>query len=314
MKVLITNRIPKTVMGKYEKEFMVDYHDSMEYLSKGELKKRVETADILVCPLSEQIDREVIDAAKNLKLIANYGAGFDNVDIAYAKEKNIIVTNTPASASTKSTAELTMGLLIDLLRNITASQKDIVENLFEGWKPVYGMGETLEGKTLGIIGLGKIGREVARKAKAFDMQVIYWSRHEKTDVDFEYRPLEEVLEKSDVITLHTAYTKELYHLIDEKAFRKMKDTAYLINASRGPVVDEKALIKALNSEEIRGAALDVYEFEPHISEELKAAKNILLAPHLGNATDKARIEMGMLTFENALALKKGAPCPNRVNE
>lgn len=314
MNVLITNRIPKIVLGKYEKEFTVDYHDSMEYLPKEELMKRVEMANILVCPLSEKIDREIIDSGKQLQLIANYGAGYDNIDIAYAREKGILVTNTPATSSTKSTAELTMGLMIDLLRNITASQKDIVDDVFDGWKPVYGMGNTLEGKVLGIIGLGKIGREVARKAMAFDMKVIYWSRQKKEDVDFEYLPLDEVLQKSDILTLHTAYTKELHHLIEETAFEKMKKTAYLINASRGPIVKEEALIKALNQGIISGAALDVYEFEPHISEALKAAKHILLTPHLGNATDKARIEMGMLTFENAMALKSGKTCPNVVNQ
>ena len=267
----------------------------------------------MVCPLSEKIDREIIDEAHNLKIIANYGAGFDNVDIEYAREKGIFVTNAPASASTKSTAELTMGIMIDLLRNITSMSKDCFDGSFQGWKPVYGLGETLEGKTLGIIGMGRIGSEVMRKAKAFDMNVIFYNRSKKdiegaTQVELDY-----LLENSDVITLHTAYSEQLYHLISEQSFKKMKKTAYLVNASRGKVIDEKALINALNEEEIAGCALDVYEFEPKISEELKNAKNILLVPHLGNATRLARVLMGDLTFDNIMQVKKGEIPKNKVN-
>ncbi len=313
MKVLITNRIPEEVLKKYEDNFELDYNDSLEYLSKDELKKRIKDVDALVCPLSEKIDREIIDEAHNLKIIANYGAGFDNVDIEYAREKGIFVTNAPASASTKSTAELTMGIMIDLLRNITSMSKDCFDGSFQGWKPVYGLGETLEGKTLGIIGMGRIGSEVMRKAKAFDMNVIFYNRSKKdiegaTQVELDY-----LLENSDVITLHTAYSEQLYHLISEQSFKKMKKTAYLVNASRGKVIDEKALINALNEEEIAGCALDVYEFEPKISEELKNAKNILLVPHLGNATRLARVQMGDFTFDNIMQVKKGEIPKNKVN-
>ncbi len=227
MKVLITNRIPEEIIKKYEENFEVDYHDSLDFLSKEELKTRIKDVEGLVCPLSEKIDSEIIDAAKNLKIIANYGAGFDNVDINYAKEKGIIVTNAPASASTKSTAEL--------------------------------------------------------------------------------------LENSDVITLHTAYSEKLHHLIDAKAFSKMKKSAYLINASRGKVISEQDLINALNNGEIAGCALDVYEFEPKISEDLRNAKNILLAPHLGNATKLARVQMGEFTFDNIMQFKKGEIPKNKVN-
>ena len=260
MKVLITNRIPEEIIKKYEENFEVDYHDSLDFLSKEELKTRIKDVEGLVCPLSEKIDSEIIDAAKNLKIIANYGAGFDNVDIDYAKEKGIIVTNAPASASTKSTAELTFGLMIDLLRNITKMNSDCYDNSFEGWKPVYGLGETLEGKTLGIIGLGRIGTEVMRKAKAFDMDVIFYNRSKKEVDGAKQVDLDYLLENSDVITLHTAYSDELYHLIDAKAFSKMKKTAFLINASRGKVISEQDLINALNNGEIAGCALDVYEF------------------------------------------------------
>ena len=310
MKVLITNRIPEEIIKKYEENFEVDYHDSLDFLSKEELKTRIKDVEGLVCPLSEKIDSEIIDAAKNLKIIANYGAG---VDIDYAKEKGIIVTNAPASASTKSTAELTFGLMIDLLRNITKMNSDCYDNSFEGWKPVYGLGETLEGKTLGIIGLGRIGTEVMRKAKAFDMDVIFYNRSKKEVDGAKQVDLDYLLENSDVITLHTSYSGELYHLIDAKAFSKMKKSAYLINASRGKVISEQDLINALNNGEIAGCALDVYEFEPKISEDLKNAKNILLAPHLGNATKLARVQMGEFTFDNIMQFKNGEIPKNKVN-
>ena len=313
MKVLITNRIPEEIIKKYEENFEVDYHDSLDFLSKEELKTRIKDVEGLVCPLSEKIDSEIIDAAKNLKIIANYGAGFDNVDIDYAKEKGIIVTNAPASASTKSTAELTFGLMIDLLRNITKMNADCYNDSFEGWKPVYGLGETLEGKTLGIIGLGRIGTEVMRKAKAFDMDVIFYNRSKKDVEGAKQVELDYLLENSDVITMHTAYSDELHHLIDKKAFDKMKKSAYLINASRGKVIDELDLINALNEEKIAGCALDVYEFEPKISDELRNAKNILLAPHLGNATKLARVQMGDLTFDNIMQFKNGEIPKNKVN-
>lgn len=313
MKVLITNRIPEEIIKKYEENFEVDYHDSLDFLSKEELKTRIKDAEGLVCPLSEKIDSEIIDSAKNLKIIANYGAGFDNVDINYAKEKGIIVTNAPASASTKSTAELTFGLMIDLLRNITKMNSDCYDNSFEGWKPVYGLGETLEGKTLGIIGLGRIGTEVMRKAKAFDMDVIFYNRSKKDVEGAKQVELDYLLENSDVITLHIAYSDELHHLIDKKAFEKMKKSAYLINASRGKVIDELDLINALNEEKIAGCALDVYEFEPKISDELRNAKNILLAPHLGNATKLARVQMGDFTFDNIMQFKNGEIPKNKVN-
>ena len=248
-----------------------------------------------------------------MKIIANYGAGFDNVDIDYAKEKGIIVTNAPASASTKSTAELTFGLMIDLLRNITKMKSDCYDDSFEGWKPVYGLGETLEVKTLGIIGLGRIGTEVMRKAKAFDMNVIFYNRSKKEVDGAKQVDLDYLLENSDVITLHTAYSEKLHHLIDAKAFSKMKKSAYLINASRGKVISEQDLINALNDGEIAGCALDVYEFEPKISEDLRNAKNILLAPHLGNATKLARVQMGEFTFDNIMQFKNGEIPKNKVN-
>ncbi|MDO5755766.1 MAG: NAD(P)-dependent oxidoreductase [Tissierellia bacterium] len=312
MKVLITNRIPKKVLNAFTSFFDVDYHDDLSFMTKEEIIERGRDAEILLVPLSQKIDGSIMEKLKSLKLILNYGAGFDNIDLEGATKGGIIVTNAPAKGSTVATAELTLGLMIDLCRHITKRSADCYNGDFKGWKPSYALGESLCGKRLGILGLGRIGEEVARKAEAFDMEIVYWNRSER-DVDYEALSFEELIKTSDIITLHTAFHEELHHLIDGKAFSMMKKDAYLINASRGPIVSEKALINALKSGEIKGAALDVYEFEPQISEELKTLDNLLLSPHLGNATREAREEMGMMAFENAKAYLEGREIPYRVN-
>lgn len=317
-KVLVTLKVPELVYENLKNNFTLIYNDSMNPLSKKELIEKVKDVNAILCPLSEKIDREIMEAGKNLKIIANFGAGFDNIDIDAANDLGIIVTNSPAVNSTTSTSELTMGIMIDIMRNITSGEKDLRKGNFKGWKPVYGLGNSLSGKTLGIIGTGRIGKDVARKARAFDMNLIYYNRT-RLDKDIEneynlsYKNLDELIEISDVITIHTAYSDDLKHLFNEETFNKMKTSSYLINASRGPIVEEKALIHALNNNIIKGAALDVYEFEPNISEDLLNAKNILLVPHLGNATYEARNEMGLLAFENIKDVLSGKPAKNKVN-
>ena len=319
MKVLITNRLPKKIEEKFLESFDCDYNDSLDYLSREELLEKSKDAEVIVCPLSEKIDEEIIENAKNLKLIANFGAGFDNIDLEAASEREIVVTNTPSTGSTTSTSELTMGLMIDLMRMITYYIPDAYDGTFEGWKPNYGLGTTLKDKTLGVIGFGKIGSDVARKAQAFDMDILYWNRtrlseEEEKDLNISYKEVEDLLKESDVVTLHTAYHPDLHHFISDKEFDLMKETAFLVNASRGPIVSEKALMKALHEGKIQGAALDVFEFEPEISEELKDTPNLLMAPHLGNATIEARNEMGEYLYKNVLAISKGEKAPNQVNE
>lgn len=317
-KVLVTLKVPELVYENLKNNFTLIYNDSMNPLSKKELIEKVKDVNAILCPLSEKIDREIMEAGKNLKIIANFGAGFDNIDIDAANDLGIIVTNSPAVNSTSSTSELTIGIMIDIMRNITSGEKDLRKGNFKGWKPVYGLGNSLSGKTLGIIGTGRIGKDVARKARAFDMNLIYYNRT-RLDKDIEneynlsYKNLDELIEISDVITIHTAYSDDLKHLFNEETFNKMKTSSYLINASRGPIVEEKALIHALNNNIIKGAALDVYEFEPSISEDLLNAKNILLVPHLGNATYEARNEMGLLAFENIKDVLSGKPAKNKVN-
>lgn len=228
----------------------------------------------------------------------------------------IFVTNAPAPSSAISTAELTFGLMLAISRRIVEGERLSREDKFLGWRPTYMLGHELRGKTLGIFGLGNIGSNLAKRALAFEMNVIYHSRNRKEEMEklgVKYvDSLDELLEKSDFVSLHSAFKPELKHMISTNEFKKMKKSAYLINAARGPLVEEKELIKALNEGEIAGCALDVYEFEPKICEELKNAKNILLAPHLGNATFEARLEMGNAAADNIEDYEAGKEPRNNV--
>lgn len=316
MKILITSNIPEKIINELRDNFDVDYHDSDLPLKKEEIMERIQNAEGLVCPLSDKIDKEIIDAGKNLKIISNYGAGYDNIDVDYAKEKGIIVTNAPAPSSAVSTAELTFALILSAARRLSQAEKNLREGNFLGWRPAYFLGTELRGKTLGIIGMGNIGKNVAKRALAFEMKVIYHSRNRKEDVEewgAVYKDKEEVIRNADFLTIHTAFKQELHHMIGEKEFDSMKDSAYFINAARGPLMDESALVKVLKSGSIKGAALDVYEFEPKVSEELLELDNVLLIPHLGNATVEARMEMGEAVVHNLLDYKKGEDPRNKVN-
>lgn len=317
-KILITMRVPKDTLDMLSKNFELDYNDSLEFLPKDVLKDKVKNVDAALIPLSEKWDKEIIDSAKNLKIIANFGAGYDNIDIEAAREKGIIVTNAPAKGSTNATAEIAMGLIVDIMRGITRGEEALRKGEFKGWKPTFGLGPVLYGKTLGIFGLGRIGKGVAARAKAFGMNVIYNSRtkledaHEK-ELGVKYVEFDELLKTSDVISLNPSYSKELHHLFNEEAFKNMKPSAYLVNTSRGPIIDEKALSKALEEKVIKGAAIDVYEFEPAVTESLLKLDNIVLSPHLGNASIEARDEMGMMAAKNIIAVLNGEEAPNKVN-
>lgn len=318
MKVFITSRVPKEILQRIENLCEVDYEDSNIPLKNNEIIERLKGVEVLICPLSDKITREVLESenAKNLKLVANYGAGYDNVDIKAAAENGIDVTNAPAPSSAVSTAELSFALMLATARKIVQGEKDLREGKFFGWRPTYFLGEELKGKTLGIIGMGNIGKNLVKRALAFDMNVIYYSRNRKEDVEalgIEYLSKDEVIKNSDFLSLHTAFSPELKHMIGEREFKMMKPTAHLINAARGPLVDEKALAEALKNKEIRSAALDVYEFEPNVTEELLELDNVVLAPHLGNATEEARLEMGNAVADNLEDYIAKRNLRNRVN-
>lgn len=316
MKILITSNLPKRIYNNISSDLEIDYHNSNTPLSKEEIIKRAKDVDLIICPLSDKIDREVIDSSKNLKAIFNYGAGFDNIDIEYAKEKKILVTNAPAPSSAVSTAELTFGLILAISRKLIQGEKDLREGNFLGWRPTYFLGDQLKGKTLGIIGMGNIGSNLAKRALAFEMDVVYHSRNRKEEIEnlgVVYKEKEELLKEADIITIHTAYKEELHHMMSEKEFSMMKESAYFINAARGPLMDEKALVNALKNKDIKGAALDVYEFEPKISKELLDLTNVTLIPHLGNATVEARMEMGKAVIDNLNDFLNDKEPRNKVN-
>lgn len=316
MKVLVTSNLPEDILLKMEENFDLDYHDSNIPLKKEEIIKRIEDVDALLCPLSDRIDEDIIKAGKNLKIIANYGAGFDNIDIKVAREFGIDVSNAPAPSSAVSTAELAFSLIMAASRRLFEGEKDLRKGNFLGWRPTYFLGSQLKGKTLGIIGMGNIGQELAKRALAFEMKVIYHSRTRKPEIEelgAIYTNKDDLLKEADFISLHTAFSEELKHMISTREFEMMKDSAYLINAARGPLVEEKELVKALRDGLIKGAALDVYEFEPNVSDELLELDNIILIPHLGNATVEARLEMGQAAFENLIDKKNGNTPRNLVN-
>lgn len=278
-------------------------------ITKKELLAAVPDVDVLITALSTQVDQEIIDAAPKLKLIANYGAGFNNIDSAYAKTKNIYVTNTPF-VSTDSTAELAVGLILSVSRRLAEGDRLMQSKGFDGWAPLFFLGHQVSHKTLGIIGMGQIGQGVAKRLKGFDMEILYTQREPlsaKTEAELgaKFVSFEEVVAKADYLTLHLPFTPKTKHLINADTFKQMKPTSYLINAARGPIIDEAALADAIANKEIAGAALDVYENEPEVYPALKHLDNVVLEPHIGNATIEARDDMATIVAENTIALAKG---------
>ncbi|PTI80994.1 hydroxyacid dehydrogenase [Staphylococcus xylosus] len=305
VKVYIAGPIPEVGLNLLKDQgFEVDMYEDKGIIDKETLKEGVKDADALISLLSTNVDKDVIDAASNLKIIANYGAGFNNIDGDYARQLNIDVTNTP-KASTNSTAELTFGLVLSAARRIVEGDKLCRTTGFDGWAPLFFRGREVSGKTIGIIGLGEIGSAVARRAKAFDMNVLYTGPNQKVDREREigakYVDLETLLKNADFVTINAAYNPDMHHQIDTEQFEIMKPTSYLINASRGPIVHEQALVQALQDKEIEGAALDVFEFEPEINDELKKLDNVVLTPHIGNATFESRDMMSKIVANDTVS-------------
>ncbi|WP_144781560.1 2-hydroxyacid dehydrogenase family protein [Macrococcoides caseolyticum] len=301
MRVLVAGEIPEKGLSFLKEHFEVDLFEGEQLITKEELIDRIKDKDALVSLLSTNVDKAVIDAAPNLQIIANYGAGFNNIEYKYAREKGIDVTNTP-KASTNATADLTMALLLASARRVVEGDTLCRTTGFNGWAPLFFRGREVSGKTLGIIGLGEIGQAVARRAKGFDMNILYTgpNRHEEREKGLEatYVSLEELLKQADFITINAAYNPSMEHMIDKEQLEIMKPTAYLINVSRGPVVHEAALADALENKVIEGAALDVFEFEPEINDKLKTLDNVVITPHIGNATFEARDMMADIVTQN----------------
>lgn len=316
MNIFITRKIPESAIRMLETHHEVQVSEEDRVLTKQEIIEQAADADGLLCLLTDTIDKEVISSIHTLKMIANYAVGYNNVDVAVATEKKIPVSNTPG-VLTDATAELTWGLIFTVARRLIEGDQFCRQGRFKGWGPMLLLGQGISNKTLGIVGAGRIGTAVALKSKGFDMNVLYTDQQHnailENEVNARKTDFSTLLLESDIISLHVPLNDETRHLISEKELKMMKETAILINTSRGPVVDEVALIHALENNLIFGAGLDVYEHEPNIPLELMKLSNVVIQPHLGSATKDSRFKMAEMAAENMLAGLKGEKPPNCVN-
>ena len=283
--------------------------------TEGEIIELAHKADGLVTFLTDKITSRVLDNLPHLRIIANCAVGYDNIDVDYATQKGIMVTNTP-DVLTNAVAEYTWGLILALVRHIPEADRFTRAGKFDGWQLDLFLGDELAGKTLGIVGAGRIGTAVGLKAPAFQMSLLYYDKQRNVKLESigaRNCNLHELLQASDIVTLHLPLTRETYHIIGEAELSVMKPTAYLINTARGPIIDEDALINCLTTNCIKGAALDVYEYEPHVPKALRELPNVLLLPHIGSATHKARQLMSHATVTNLIAGLEGKTPPNLIN-
>jgi glyoxylate reductase len=302
--IFVTRPFLQTGLDKLNEYFTVSVNSEDRTLEKSELIKNLQNKDALLCFLTDTIDKEVINTSSQLKVISNYAVGYNNIDTIAATRQQIAVCITPGIL-TNATADLTWALILATTRRIVEADKFTRAGLFKGAAPSLFLGIDLSGKTLGIIGMGRIGQAVAKRARGFEMTVIYHSRTDKNIKDAHFVSLDALLESADIISLHTPLTPATHHLIANEQFKKMKKIPYLINATRGPVIDEIALLEALKTKKIAGAGLDVYEHEPAITPELLGLENVVLLPHIGSATIETRTNMALLAAENAIAVMQG---------
>jgi glyoxylate reductase len=315
-RVFVTRALPEAGMKKLFDHCDVTIFSHERQPTPEELKQLLPGCDALICTLVDKIDRDLLQAARP-KVVSNYAVGFDNIDIQAATELGIPVTNTPG-VLTNATAEIAWALLMAVTRRIVEADRYVRDGKWTGWAPLMLLGTELAGKTLGIIGCGRIGLAVAKRAKAFEMNVIYHNRRrldEATEREYglTYTDLDKLLTTADIVSLHMPYTRESHHMINRDAFRKMKKTAFLINTARGSVVDEAALAEALHHGEIAGAGLDVFEEEPKVHPKLLSLQNVVLAPHLGSATLETRTKMAEIAVENAINVLQGKHPVSLVN-
>lgn len=316
-KVYVTRRIPEAGLDllAHHAELVVNPEDRP--LSRDELHRNAATADGVLGLLTDRIDAAFFDAARNLKGYANYAVGFDNIDVAEATRRGIPVSNTP-DVLTLATAELAWGLLFAVARRVVESDAVMRSGRWSGWGPLQFIGADVTGKTLGIVGSGRIGTAMARMSRGFDMKVLYTSSSRRNDaleqeLGARRVPFDELLAESDFISIHAPLTPNTRHLFNAQAFARMKPTAVLVNTGRGPVIDEAALVAALTDGQIGGAGLDVYEFEPKMAEGLAALPNAVLLPHIGSATRSSRDGMAELAARNLIAMLEGDTPPTCLN-
>ncbi|MEP0860812.1 MAG: D-glycerate dehydrogenase [Ignavibacterium sp.] len=308
-KVFITYQIPEIGIELIRKKgFDVKVYSKEKLISRQELIKNVKDADAVISLLTDKIDKDVIDQMKRCKIIANYAVGFNNIDIEYARRKNIIVTNTP-DVLTDSTADLAMTLVLACARRLNEGEKIVRERKFKGWRPKLLLGYELKDKTFGIIGMGRIGFAVAKRAYAFGCRIIYYSNKKNPDAEnllnAKKVSLTSLMKNSDIISLHVPLTNKTKNLINSEMLDLLKKNAIFINTARGEVVDEKYLIEILRKKKIFSAGFDVYENEPDLNPELLKLDNVVLLPHIGSATHEARNAMSELAAKNVIVVLSG---------
>lgn len=302
--VTVTNMFPEVALKKLETRCDLRTNQTGIQPTAEDLEKYALESTVLVTYLSDKIDRGIIDSAKNLKLIANYGAGFNNIDVAYAAKKGIWVTNTPGVLH-ETTADLTWAMILGAARRIVPADCFTRENRFKGWHAKMFLGGDVYGKILGIIGCGEIGSAVALRALGFNMRVLYHNRNrlsleKEQTLNAVYTPLDELLRQSDFVTVHAPLTEQTQNMIGREQFLMMKPTAYFIHTARGKIVDDKALVNVLKEGRISGAALDVYENEPALTKGMINLENLMLLPHIGSASHETRDKMADLVCDNVL--------------
>jgi len=309
--VLVSNVLPAEALAMIPKEIAVDYHNSQDPLPRPELIARLRGKDGVICHIVSAIDDEVLAAAPTVKVVANVAVGYNNIDVAAAHRRGVVVTNTP-DVLTETTADFAWALLMAAARRVVEADRYVRSGQWDRWLWELLWGADIHGKTLGIVGFGRIGRAVARRAFGFDMRVLYQDAVPadatvERDLRASRVDLETLLREADFVSLHTPFLPETRHLINARTLRLMKKSAILVNAARGPVVDEAALVQALQEGWIAAAGLDVFEEEPKVHPGLIALTNVVLAPHIGSASRTTRVAMATLAVRNCLAVLDGKP-------
>ncbi len=317
MKVLVTGKLPDATMSDLRREHDVVVNQLDVPMLREKVIEQVRDKEGLLCTITDRIDDELMEQAPNLRMIANYGVGYDNIDLASATARGIWVSNTPG-VLTDATADVTLALILSVARRVVEGDAIVREGRFHRWAPMLFLGTEVTGKTLGIVGLGQIGKAVACRAHGFSMRILYHNRsrisvNEEKALNATYVDLKALLSESDFVSLHVSLNEQSRHLIGPAELRLMKPTSYLVNVSRGPVVDEAALVAALQEGRIAGAGLDVYENEPELAPGLLDLSNVVLLPHIGSATVETRTKMAALAAENLLQGLKGRTPPNCLN-
>ncbi len=315
--VLVTRLLPEKGMDMLRERFVLAVNPDDRVMTREEIIGEMKDKDGLLCLLTDTIDGAIMDGSSKLRIISNYAVGYNNIDVNAATKRGIMVTNTPG-VLTETTADFAFSLLMAIARRLPESERLARAGQFKGWGPMFMLGDDVYGKTLGMVGMGRIGKVMARRASGFDMTVIYHSAHrlpeeEETGLRASFVSFEELLGRSDFISIHVPLSESTHHLFGEKEFAMMKKDSYLINTSRGPVVDEKALVRALEKGMLKGAALDVYEKEPAMEPGLLKLENVILAPHVASATIETRTRMAVMAAENLIAAMEGRVPPFLVN-